>query len=331
MSSSTVSHEPDVRVVGLPGDPFPIALVPARPNLDFTAWSEANRAEIDARLAERGAIVFRGFDLPTPAHFERAAKAAFGELFSDYGDLPRAGAGGQIYESTPYPIDQMILFHNESSHLASWPLRIAFHCVQPAAVGGDTPLLDSRAALTALDPGVVAEFRAKGLRYVRNFSAGIDPSWEQFFHTSDRAEVEAMCRAAGSEFEWRGDALRVSRRARAVTRHPITGDETFFNQIQHHHIACVDEETRDGLRALFDDEDLPRHVYYGDGSLIPDDVVDHIGAVYEKICVRIPWQAGDVIMLDNMLAAHARDPYEGARQIVVAMGRITSDEGAANS
>ena len=69
----------------------------------------------------------------------------------------------------------------------------------------------------------------------------------------------------------------------------------------------------------------------GDGSLIPDAVLDHIGEVYEKICVRIPWQAGDVIMLDNMLAAHARDPYEGPRQIVVAMGRITSDEGAAKS
>ena len=27
-------------------------------------------------------------------------------------------------------------------------------------------------------------------------------------------------------------------------------------------------------------------------------------------------------MLDNMLAAHARDPFEGERKIVVAMGEI---------
>jgi len=27
-----------------------------------------------------------------------------------------------------------------------------------------------------------------------------------------------------------------------------------------------------------------------------------------------------VVMLDNMIAAHARDPYEGPRKIVVAMG-----------
>lgn len=36
--------------------------------------------------------------------------------------------------------------------------------------------------------------------------------------------------------------------------------------------------------------------------------------------MRFDWQRGDVVMLDNMLAAHARDPYEGPRKIVVAMG-----------
>jgi hypothetical protein len=29
-----------------------------------------------------------------------------------------------------------------------------------------------------------------------------------------------------------------------------------------------------------------------------------------------------VILLDNMLAAHARDPFEGPRKIVVAMGEM---------
>jgi len=30
----------------------------------------------------------------------------------------------------------------------------------------------------------------------------------------------------------------------------------------------------------------------------------------------------DVVMLDNMLAAHARDPFEGTRKMAVAMGDI---------
>ncbi len=34
-----------------------------------------------------------------------------------------------------------------------------------------------------------------------------------------------------------------------------------------------------------------------------------------------PWRTGDVLMLDNMLTAHARDPFEGPRKVVVAMAQ----------
>lgn len=37
--------------------------------------------------------------------------------------------------------------------------------------------------------------------YVRNFSTGVDPTWEAFFHTSDKATVEKMCRDAGRDFD----------------------------------------------------------------------------------------------------------------------------------
>ena len=46
----------------------------------------------------------------------------------------------------------------------------------------------------------------------------------------------------------------------------------------------------------------------------------HVGEVYEKNAVRFQWQQGDLVSLANMLTAHARDPYVGPRQIVVALG-----------
>ena len=39
--------------------------------------------------------------------------------------------------------------------------------------------------------------------------------------------------------------------------------------------------------------------------------------------VQFQWREGDVLMVDNMLVAHARNPYQGARKIVVAMGEMT--------
>jgi alpha-ketoglutarate-dependent taurine dioxygenase len=306
-----------------PGQTLPLIVEPAVDGLALADWCAANRDWIEAKILEHGGILFRGFQVPTPADFERAAKATWGELFADYGDLPRNSAGEKIYESTPYPADQMILWHNESSHLPSWPMRINFHCVVAAPKGGCTPIIDTRALMQQLDPQVVEDFRTKGLLYVRNFSAGVDPTWEEFFHTTDKSKVEQMCTDAGSEFEWLANGgLRIKNRTHGVAKHPKTGDELFFNQVQLHHIYCVDEETREGLRALFNDDELPRNVYYGDGTPIPDDVMEQMGRLFEKVCVRFTWQQGDTIFLDNMRVSHARDTFEGPRHIVVALGQM---------
>jgi hypothetical protein len=205
-------------------------------------------------------------------------------------------------------------------------VRIAFYCDAAAVAGGCTPIVDTRALVRELDPGVVDAFRTKGLCYVRNFVPGVEPTWERFFRTADRAAVEALCRAEDNELRWRADGgLRVRRRGPGTARHPVTGDEVFFNQVQLHHVAALDDETRADLHALVDDEaDLPRTVSFGDGTPIPDDAVRHIVAVCERTCVRVPWQPGDIFILDNMLTAHARDPYEGERRILVAMGRLAS-------
>lgn len=65
-------------------------------------------------------------------------------------------------------------------------------------------------------------------------------------------------------------------------------------------------------------ERLPRNVYCGDGSPIDDAVGKKIGKIYERMAVPFGWQAGDLLLMDNMLVALVRDPYEGPRMIVVA-------------
>jgi alpha-ketoglutarate-dependent taurine dioxygenase len=326
LSQATTIHTSTLQ----PGSKLPLLVTPAAENFDLADWAKTNREFINSKLIEHGAILFRGFNLQSPADFERVAGSICSELFGEYGDLPREGVAGKIYKSTPYPADKMILYHNESSHMSRWPQKINFYCVQPAEQGGATPVADCREVARRMDFAILKTFEEKGLMYVRNFSPGLDVSWQQFFHTNDRHEVEAACSQAGMTCEWTGnDSLRVGQVCQAVTRHPKTGEKIFFNQVQLHHVYCLDPAVRESLLSIFKREELPRHVYYGDGTEIEDSVMEHVGQVYEQCAVRFQWQKGDMITVDNMLVCHARDPHVGARKICVAMGEMITAKDAA--
>jgi hypothetical protein len=203
-------------------------------------------------------------------------------------------------------------------------MQIFFFSATVAPVGGATPILDCRTIIDEIDPSVVEELEAKGLQYVRNFAEGVDVPWQQFFGTDDPAEVERRCEQSGTRAEWLRDGaqLRIRQQAAAVARHPRTGDRVWFNQVLLHHPFGVPAATRASLLDLFDEADLPRNVYLGDGTPIPDSVVEHLYDTYMAHRVEFPWEQGDVLMLDNMLTAHGRMPFEGPRKILVAMAEI---------
>lgn len=303
------------------GEVFPIVIEPAAPGLDPVAWAARARGLIVDTLHRHAGIVFRGFDLPTPQAFEAFAEAMHPGLYGSYGDLPKKEGGRNTYRSTPYPERQMILYHNESAHLERWPRKQWFYCELPSAIGGATPIVDCRELLRRLPPALAAEFATRQLMYVRTFTPRLDVDWRDFYKTEDRAEVEARCRAAGIDCRWLdGDILQTRTVCPAIVSHPVTGERSFFNQVQLHHVSCLEEDVREDLLEMVGLERMPRHVMFGDGTPIPDEAMKRIGELYEACAVRFDWQRGDVVMLDNMLAAHARDPYEGPRKIVVAMG-----------
>jgi alpha-ketoglutarate-dependent taurine dioxygenase len=300
---------------------LPLVMEPAADQVDLADWARNNRDYVEQKLHQHGGILFRGFELGGAQDFQRVAESLCRELYAEYGDLPREGVAGKVYTSTPYPQDKSILYHNESSHMSRWPSKINFFCVTVAKEGGATPIVDCRKVYEDLEPKIRQKFEEKGLTYVRNFSEGLDVSWQRFFGTEDKSLVEDSCRNAGMTCAWTGkDRLRIQQRCQAVLRHPRTGEMSFFNQVQLHHVHCLEPAVRQSLLSIFKREDLPRDVYYGDGSPIEDSVMDHVGEVYEKNAVRFQWRQGDLVSLDNRLVAHARDPYVGPRKIVVALG-----------
>jgi 2-polyprenyl-3-methyl-5-hydroxy-6-metoxy-1,4-benzoquinol methylase len=309
----------------VPGMRLPLLITPDSTDIDLVEWAGKNRAFIEAKLLDHGAILFRDFDLQSVTEFENFASAVCPDLFGDYGDLPREEMGGKVYASTPYPAEERILFHNESSHLHRWPMLIWFYCVKAAQSGGESPIVDCRQVYREMESSVRERFERQGLMYVRNFTKGLDVSWESFFQTTERSVVEDYCRRASIDFEWTGDGgLRVRQFCPAVVKHPQTGEAVFFNQIQLHHISCLPASVRESLNSVVDEESFPRNVYYGDGSPIEDSVVQHLRDLYDRLAVSFAWHERDVLMLNNMLVAHSRNPFSGPRKIVVALGAMVN-------
>jgi hypothetical protein len=70
----------------------------------------------------------------------------------------------------------------------------------------------------------------------------------------------------------------------------------------------------------FKEDGVPYNTYYGDGSPIEDSVIEELRRAYDSETVQFTWQKGDLLLMDNMLVAHGRNPYTGARRIIVGMG-----------
>lgn len=304
-----------------PGSELPALIVPAVPGQSLLAALPALRAEIDALMTTVGGVLLRGFEVPAVEDF-RAFAAAFGHplLNYEFGSTPRSAIGGGVYTTTEYPAHQSIPLHNEQAYTRMWPMKAWFHCVLPAQEGGETPIADSRAIYRRM-PAAIRQRFADGILYVRNYG-DFDVPWQQVFNTDSRDEVEAFCRKAHIQWEWKDDGdLRTTQLCQAIETHPVTGDTVWFNQAHLFHVSNLQPEVRESLEELLGLDNLPRNTYFADGSPIPDQMLDEVRAVLDAETVSFLWEKGDVLMLDNMLAAHARSPFKGPRKVVVAMAQ----------
>jgi alpha-ketoglutarate-dependent taurine dioxygenase len=270
-------------------------------------------------LARDGALLFRGFD--RSEEFENFARTVSPRLI-EYGERssPRTRISNGIYTSTDHPADQPIVLHNEQSYTLNWPMKIWFFCAQPAETGGRTPLADSRKILNRLPSDIVDRFEQKQIMYVRNYNPGVGLSWREAFQTDDRGEVERYCAQEGIDVEWRdNDRLRTRQVRPAVRLHPETGERVWFNHAMFFNLSSLEQSARETMLAVVDENEVPFNTFYGDGSPIEPAVTDEIRNAYDSETVKFDWQRGDLLLVDNMLVAHGREPFTGERKVLVAM------------
>ncbi|HZN81429.1 MAG TPA: TauD/TfdA family dioxygenase [Mycobacterium sp.] len=300
---------------------------PDAPETNLYEWTLGHAAQVDTLLREPGAIIFRGFAMPSREDFEKICTEVSGPFMEyEYRSNNRQRLTGSLFNSTEYPASERIPFHNEMSYFAVWPRHVWFLCEIPAAADGDTPLADSAEVYRQLHADIREPFERLGVRYTRTIGPDVDLSWRDVFQTDDQRAVGEYCDRFEIEHEWIGDeTVRTAQNRPAVVLHPHTGDRIWFNQAHLFHPSSLGEDVHHWLLRRYGEDNLPRNAMFGDGSPIPLPALEAIRATYARLSMPTNWESGDVLVFDNMRYAHARDRFTAPRRIVVGLTGAVDD------
>ena len=301
-----------------PGRP-PLLRVPA-PG-DAPGWAGEHRDALRALVVEHGCVLVRGLGLRDASDVGAVlSRLATGLVVEREAFAARQTHAEGLYSSSKWPANQPMCMHHELSYTLEPPGLLLFACLTAPEAGGATGVVDAAAVLDALPLELVNRFEREGWMLARTYNDEVGSSVAEAFGTDDRRAVESYCRANGIAFEWQPDGgLRTRQRRSAVLRHPATGDRCWFNQVAFLSEWTIDPDVREFLVDVYGPDGLPFTTRFGDGAPIGPEVVQLLNETYEAATAREPWQAGDLMLVDNIRTAHSREAFEGDREVLVGM------------
>jgi hypothetical protein len=258
-------------------------------------------------LPRMGVIVFRGFPVRDRHQFE-----TFVAISSNSPHTPRARSVPFARPAEPdraipvHPTAQRGLVRRNASRAVAalqaerWycrrhPERIWLHCVRR---GPFVSVADAREVCAALPSELRERWSQHGVQLARSYPAFGGSSWQSIFGTDDPRSVEAWCRAEGFTWEWQSQQrLRIQKVCPAVTKHEKSGASAWFNAA--HALLSPSREGHGAERAL--------EVLAGTGERLAEADVLAISRAFESAKLVVPCEPGDVVLLDNVLTAHAAE------------------------
>ena len=297
------------------------AIVQIAPGSNIESWASENRDALRASVTEHGAVLVRGLGLQDASGIAATFSELATDLISDREPFAmRSKIVEGVYSTTPWQAGQPMCMHNEMSYVAEPAGLMMFACLTAATSGGATGISDAATILKSLPSDLVKRFEKDGWILTRNYNEDIGSSYAEAFGTENKGEIETYCKANNIEIEWLSDGgLKTTQHRQAVVSHPLTGERCWFNQIAFLNEWTLDPEIREYLVEVFSSDGLPFNTSFGNGDPVTEDMVEAINETYESNTMQEPWQAGDLMLVDNIRMAHSKEGYEGDREGLVGM------------
>jgi alpha-ketoglutarate-dependent taurine dioxygenase len=348
-SSTPVTFEPftlpatNQRELGRPHQPNtvqPLALQPTESaSLDDairTIQTLQSNNTFTNLLATHGTLLFRGLPITSAADFSQFAHAFKfrpHEIIGIVVDRPLLAPNVAPANEAPPHIS--IYNHNESPQVPHAPEYIFFYCHKAPALGGETPIsssLELFARAQAEIPEFIDALTSKGILsrvvYKLNQQYEGGSTLHQAFGKTITATDSPSTRKAKIE-------AQIARYGRGdhTTWQWADDDQTL---ILSHHLPAVRTQQYTNLPTLFTglaaywknaqtNNPKNRNITtqrYGDDSEIPDRFLEVLARITDEIRVLHRWQEGDVLVFDNVVAQHGRQPWVGEQRDRVVLASL---------
>lgn len=337
------SNQKELGPPHLPGTVSPLALQPAehdRENIsldsvvDTIKVLQAKDGILTKKLALHGTLLFRGLPINGAHDFSKFAHA-FGykphEIIGIVVDRPLLAPN--IGPANEAPKEVLVYNHNESPQVPHAPEYIFFYSHKAPYKGGESPIASSLELFHRAQqeiPEFIRELTEKGIlsrvtykvdqqykggaTLKQSFGKHVQPGDDEATRRSKiETQIARYGRGKHTTWEWTDDGgLILEHRLPVIRTQPQTGLPTLFTGLAaYYKNAKVNGAGRNVTQQL-----------YGDGTPIPEEYLARLADLTDEIRVLHKWQQGDVLVYDNIIAQHGREPWEGEQGDRVIMASL---------
>jgi len=303
---------------------FPLILECKSPEAtleEALVWVSDNKVDLDAKAAKHGSVLFRNFPTKTDLDFDAFIQALDLPNFKYKDSLSnavRTNRTERVFTANEAPPEVTIFLHHEMAQTPIYPSKLLFFCEKAAEEGGATPLCRSDILMEKLYeelPEFSKNCEEKGLLYSTvmpshdDAASGMGRSWQSTFSVTTNEEAEDRMKELNYSWEWLDDGcLRATTPVLMAVRDLGDGRKSFFNQL----IAA--------FKGWKDSRNDPaKAITFGDGTPLSTEDAMKAADIAEDLTFDIPWEDGDIALVDNYVAMHGRRTFSGTRKVLASL------------